>query len=167
MADIENIRVGDLFLVNRDGLCIKKGTIVEVRSVDADNTLPEKGLFGCVGCRPLDDRQCPGGVWAAYLDPVPLSAEILRKNGFKAAHGFGYSDAYPTYSWGKMGTRYSTSVDVTVYEPAINWMPFLVKCQKQSRHEVGINQFHSCDVESVHELQHLMKDCGIDKKIEI
>ena len=73
---------GALARVNRDGLCIKKDTIVEVRAVDADDKLIEKGLIGSAHCRPLDDNQFEGGIWCEYLDPIPLTPEILEKNGF-------------------------------------------------------------------------------------
>ena len=73
---------GALARVNRDGLCIKKDTIVEVRAVDADDKLIEKGLIGSAHCRPLDDNQFEGGIWCEYLDPIPLTPEIMEKNGF-------------------------------------------------------------------------------------
>ncbi len=75
--------IGALARVNRDGLCIKKGTIVEVRGIDADDKLIEKGLIGSAHCRPLDDNQFDGGIWCEYLDPIPIIPEILEKNGWK------------------------------------------------------------------------------------
>ena len=74
--------IGDLVRVNRDGLCIKKGTIVEVRAVDVDDTLKEKGLIGSTRCRPLNDDQFDGGIWCEHLDPLLLTPKILEKNGF-------------------------------------------------------------------------------------
>ena len=78
----EELFVGALVRVNRDGLCIKKDTIVEVRGVDADDRLAVKGLVGSAHCRPLDDDQFEGGIWCEYLEPIPLTPEILEKNGF-------------------------------------------------------------------------------------
>lgn len=77
MINIKDIRVGDYLRVNRD-VCIKKGTIVEVRGIDADNRF--ENHIGCASCRPLDDNQFDGGIWLDYLDPIPLTAEILEKN---------------------------------------------------------------------------------------
>ncbi len=77
------LMIGDLVRVNRDGLCIKKDTIVEVRGVDADDRLVEKGLVGCAHCNPLDENQFAGGIWCEYLEPIPLNPEILEKNGIK------------------------------------------------------------------------------------
>ena len=44
--DIKELMVGDLFRVNRDKLCIKKDTIVQVRRIDGDDKLEDYGLFG-------------------------------------------------------------------------------------------------------------------------
>ena len=78
----EELFVGAIVRVNHDGLCIKKGTIVVVRAVDADDKLIEKGLVGSAHCHPLDDNQFEGGIWCEYLDQIPLTDEILEKNGF-------------------------------------------------------------------------------------
>lgn len=67
----EELFVGAIVRVNHDGLCIKKGTIVVVRAVDADDKLIEKGLVGSAHCHPLDDNQFEGGIWCEYLDPIP------------------------------------------------------------------------------------------------
>ena len=77
MINIKDIQVGDYLRVNRD-VCIKKGTIVEVRGIDADNRF--ENHIGCASCHPLDDNQFDGGIWCDYLDPIPLTAEILEKN---------------------------------------------------------------------------------------
>lgn len=77
MINIKDIRVGDYLRVNRD-VCIKKGTIVEVRGIDADNRF--ENHIGCASCHPLDDNQFDGGIWLDYLDPIPLTPEILEKN---------------------------------------------------------------------------------------
>lgn len=74
--------IGDWVRVNRDGLCIKKNTAVRVMGIDGESKLKEKGLVGCAGCHPLDKNQFDGGIWIDYLDPIPLTPEILEKNGF-------------------------------------------------------------------------------------
>ena len=39
------LMIGDLVRVSKD-VCFKKGTIVKVRGIDADEVFPEKGLEG-------------------------------------------------------------------------------------------------------------------------
>lgn len=77
MINIKDIQAGDYLRVNRD-VCIKKGTIVEVRGIDADNRF--ENHTGCASCHPLDDNQFDGGIWCDFLDPIHLTAEILEKN---------------------------------------------------------------------------------------
>lgn len=103
-----------------------------------------------------------------YLDPIPLTAEILEKNGFKIVHGFGYSESYPTYGWGyHKGLRDYASVDVTFYDEPIGGVSRLVKMETASKKDDGINSIHSCDIESVHDLQHALRLCGILKDITL
>lgn len=84
----EDLMIGDYCRVWREGLCIKnKGTIVKVLAIDAENRLEKLGLVGCAHCHPLDG-QFDGGIWCEYLDPIPLTEEILEKNGFKKAERY-------------------------------------------------------------------------------
>lgn len=136
----EELFVGALVRVNRDGLCIKKDTIVEVRAVDADDKLIEKGLVGSAHCRPLDDNQFDGGIWCEYLDPIPLTTEILEKNGFV------YNYLPFEQSWQQYG--------LSIYGTTGNYH---INC--------GMNV--SMDVSNVHQLQHALRLCGIEKEIEL
>lgn len=132
------LMVGDLVRVKED-VCIKKGTIVEIVGVDATRTLPKHGLVGCTLCTPLnhDDNLYGGygGVWVAFLEPIPLTAEILKKNGFlRDGESWWYQD---------FRIVLSTSKGVSLV------------CGRQIKFAF------------VHELQHAMRFCGIDKKINI
>lgn len=135
----EDLRIGDLLRVNRDGLCIKKGTIVEVRGIDADDKLIEKGLIGSTHCRPLDDNQFGGGIWCEYLDPIPLTPEILEKNGF------GEQRFERMSVWSILG--FSIELDFSTWK--YYWANGDV------------------EISSAHELQHALRLCGITKEIQI
>lgn len=102
------------------------------------------------------------------LEPIPITPEILEKNGFKIVHGFGYSESYPTYGWGyHKELRDYASVNVTFYDEPIGGVSRLVKMETASKKDDGINSIHSCDIGYVHELQHCLKLVGIDKEITI
>ena len=161
----EELFTGALVRVNRDGLCIKKGTIVEVRAVDADDKLIEKGLKGSTHCRPLDDNQFEGGIWCEYLEPIPLTPEILKKNGFmeKIVH----KDEPTIWVWDCEGKRDGVSVRITFYKRSVNGVRCLTKIEAESSKGIGINSVHSCDIEYVHQLQHSIRLCKIEKQIEI
>ena len=132
-----DLMLGDLVQVAKD-VCIKKGTIVKVRSIDGDNSFPEKGLKGCASCVSLDDRTLSGGVWVEYLNPIPLTAEILEKNGFV------YSDIPFEQSWQQYG--------LSLYAAG-------------NGYRVNCGENVALIIDSVHELQHLLRICGIEKEI--
>lgn len=83
MIDIKELSIGNYFRVAHEGLCIKKGTIIKVNGIDAENKLMKKGLVGAISCHPLDEDQLDGGIWLAYLEPIEITPEILEKNGWE------------------------------------------------------------------------------------
>lgn len=152
---VNELMVGDLFRVNRDGLCIKKDTIVQIRGIDGDNKFEEKGLVGCAGCQPLDKTQFAGGIWLDYLDPIPITPEILEKNGWKG--------------WIEHSTI-ARSISVLIEENT-NLCIQEVKGQDAmfvqiSHCGAGTFEFRK-HLKFVHELQHALRLCGIDKEIII
>lgn len=132
MINIKDIQSGDYLRVNRD-VCIKKGTIVEVRGIDADNRF--ENHTGCASCHPLDDNQFDGGIWCDFLDPIPLTAEILEKNFPEPTDGLTW---FPE-------------------EGGFNCHTYVPKCE--------INAFGIFTY--VHQLQHALRLCGIEKTIEL
>lgn len=139
----QGLMIGDLVRVNKD-VCIKKGTIVEVRSVDADNNAPGLGLSGSITCVPIDDEQNSGGVWVKYLDPIPITRAILEKNGF-------IPDNFSPY-----------------------YLPIEDGSIRFSEHQYGLYcnilrsyQRYDGVCNYVHQFQHALRICGIDKEITI
>ncbi len=131
---------GALVRVNRDGLCIKRDTIVEVRAVDADDKLIEKGLIGSARCRPLDDNQFEGGIWCEYLDPLLLTPKILEKNGFYLNGIDKHNTMSINIDYGRWSYENEDGFDV-------------------------VGDGH--DIKFVHELQYALRLCGIEKEITI
>lgn len=153
----EELFVGALVRVNHDGLCIKKDTIVEVRAVDADDKLIERGLVGVAHCRPLDDNQFEGGIWCEYFDPIPLTPEILVKNGFKYTnnHTLKGADTY-VLRLDQRGFYFTITIKLNDY--------FAIDSYDD-------REYRLVQIEtgrwSVHHLQHALRLCGIDKTIEL
>ena len=152
----EDLQIGDLLRVNRDGLCIKKGTIVEVREIDADDKLIEYGLIGSTHCRPLDDNQFESGIWCEYLDPLPLTPEILEKNGFIKQYNYqwGYRDNSCTIV---ISIAPQIEIDGEIFgTPPIN--VFL---------EGALFNINMTSDMCVHNLQNCLNLVGIEKEIQI
>ena len=155
------LMIGDLVRVSKD-VCFKKGTIVKTRCIDADNVFPEKGLKGVASCMPVNgpDRvTC--GVWCDYLEPIPLTAEILEQNGFGRVPQPG---CFNPYHW-KLEKR-DEDGELLYRIEAYN-TPFRGMF-------IQINNPSDCasisfckQIEHVHELQHALRLCGIDKEITI
>ena len=99
------------------------------------------------------------------LDPIPLTPEILEKNGFdingipenmQPVEERDWSD--DTYVWSRQETPYE-STEVCVYmEDTDNFFAEII-CQHC--HVDGVH------IKYVHELQHALRLCKIDKTIEL
>jgi len=98
---------------------------------------------------------------------IPLTAEILEKNGWRKCNKNENSHVDGSYSWGDMGKRNFTNVTITFYKDLSGGVKLLTEIETDSSHEIGINTVHNCDIEYVHELQRALKLCGIDKNIEL
>ena len=143
---------GALVRVNHDGLCIKKGTIVEVRAVDADDKLIEKGLIGSAHCRPLDDNQFEGGIWCEYLDPIPLTTDMLLTNGFERQEMGGDRVAI----WTGFGQDNCHDIEVEFDGDK----PIHLKID-------GPVYLVTPNIKYLHQLQHFLRDCETGKEIEL
>lgn len=144
---------GDLLRVTKD-VCLKKGTIVEVRGIDADNRLPEKGLVGSVSCVAVDDPdRKSGGIWCEYLEPIPITPEILKKNGF----------AYYNYGHNNYGWKVNESESVVLGEPKDGIFPVGCVCPDLESYYL-LSMF---GIKYIHELQHVFKNCSINHTIKL
>jgi hypothetical protein len=139
--------IGDLVQVNRDGLCIKNGTIVKVLGLDSESKLENKGLIGCAGCQPLDKEQFSGGIWCEYLSPIPITPEILEKNGFVKTDDGWECDENRIVT---IALHSEISCDMWIAETSYDW--------KHLRYMLP-------SPKCVHELQHALLLCGIEKEI--
>lgn len=99
------------------------------------------------------------------LEPIPLTPEILLKNGFEKSESNSLSE---TWCWAKKSEKiYNRWVQITFYNEPINGVSHLTKIETCSSKGDGVNRLHSCDIESVHELQHALRLCGIDIEIKL
>lgn len=162
------LMIGDLLRVTKD-VCIKKGTIVRVRAIDADDSLHKMGLKGAIRCQPIDDEYGMniGGVWADFLEPIPLTAEILEKNGFIKDEDRGKEFGQTYHILIPTGYEaHSFTVQVTIYKEPIQGVDVLFKCWGWiPPFNGGLDDIHLCSLKYVHQIQHALRLCGIDKEI--
>ncbi|MDD6017140.1 MAG: hypothetical protein PUC18_12860 [Prevotellaceae bacterium] len=90
------------------------------------------------------------------VNPIPLTPEILEKNGFIVCEN---TEIRHDYIWH----------DNKSYICVIFWNDgnLLVKMETNLNEGRGINSVHNCDIVFVHELQHCLRMCNINKTIEL
>ena len=155
----KELMIGDLVRVSKD-VCIEKGAIVRVHAIDGDNNFPEKGLKGCVTCVRINDPdRMSGGVWAEYLEPIPLTAEILEKNGFEELMNESEVSA----------ARFGRKPEPTgVWQYGFGQFDSVAYVFEQSFLRIKFMEGYTADIANikyVHELQHALRLCGIEKEI--
>ena len=91
-----------------------------------------------------------------YIEPIPLTPEILEKNGFIVCENTGNKHDYIWYD--------NKSYIYVIFRNDGN---LLVTMETDLNEGRGINSVHNCDIFFVHELQHVLRLCGIDKKIKL
>ena len=96
-----------------------------------------------------------------YLKPIPLTPEILKKNGLVKRNDIDGSDFYYIKV---LGGQYRFTISFWFYDEPVGGVKTLLKCWFEFNG--GVNQIHKCNVLYVHELQHALRLCGIEKEIE-
>ena len=88
----------------------------------------------------LDEVDLHWHVDYAFIKPIPLTAEILEKNGFV------YNDLPFVQAWEQFGLALYSS---------------------GNGYRIGCGNNVALIIDSVHELQHALRLCGIEKEIEL
>lgn len=137
----KDLMLFDLVKRNKDG---KVMTVVELRYAETIAAItPDDVYYG-----DMEDYH------ESEIDPIPLTTEILEKNGFKSwEHGYIWKERV---GMGGQTTSASSPIEIIIYEGG---------------HSVIINPHAGKEfqgsIDNVHELQHALKLCGINKEIVI
>lgn len=151
---------GDLVMTNGIPIGTKKGIVYQVTESNADKYAKVKDgnafteLKGSVTLSNLKGKTikddgflfCDSGAWVKDIVPIPLTPEILEKNGWK-------NDGY---DWYKLPTKraylYITKDITTLGE-------FLV-C-------VGLDRHNLASINFVHQLLHLLFGLGLNSEMYV
>lgn len=151
--EAKDLMIGCLYRVKKD-VCLPKGTIVIIKGIDADNRFEEKHLLGSATCLPINSEDgFTYGVWVEYLEPIPITPEILEKNGFKRGNRYNYiyKDNYCEVCVSFVPEIKIDNIDLG--EPHIN------VSIKGALFDINMN------MSAIHELQQALRLCGIEKEI--
>jgi len=129
------------------------GCYRRIQSLEFDNTEDEKCWFWS------DEDQA----WCLLSEhePVPITPEILEQNGLMD----GSETACKKYVFAdNLDKCPQTVVEFYFFGGRIS-ADTLLKCWTKPNDCDGQNSSHICNLRYVHQLQHVLKDCDIDKKI--
>jgi hypothetical protein len=98
-----------------------------------------------------------------HIKPIPLTPEILKKNGFRWT-GSGDSTGMLSTPWGFDGIRYN--IYVGLKKKTIEVHSAHPELRTESWRKVNKVSLEVCGC-FVHELQHALRLCGIEKEIEL
>lgn len=98
----------------------------------------------------------PNPVHADHIEPVKITPEILEKNGFVEDKSVGYCERY---IWADSMRLPQTVVEFSFGDDGATMLNCWIKLND------GENNIHICDPSYVHQLQHALRLCGIEKEI--
>ena len=115
-----------------------------------DGIAPYKEVI-CIQAEDLCRDAC---IIETHYEPIPLTAEILEKNGFARDEMFSTGWRFRYYENGR-GLIYEIQ-----WDSKNDYMEIVSNLAK-------IGSFDKKGIQFVHELQHALRLCGIDKEIEL
>lgn len=152
MIKAEDLRIGDLVMVNRDSE-FPKGTMCAVTQINPERVHKDKkGVVTLSYTDGTDDG--PWGTWCCNIEGVLLTPEILEKNGFEVIYpGKCYNKQIGEHK--RFLSRYlSIEYIDTEWEVSMNY-------------DTLIDHVTLCSVRYVHELQHILWAPGLDAEFKV
>lgn len=146
MIKAEDLRIGDLVIVN-DNCSLEQGTIGKVSEIRS--TLLYKENEGSIGLKPISNDRWPWGVLCSNIDPIPLTPEILEKNGWKKKREGWYIKNIDKYDYLSAEFGYKDGIRVFL-KRVVNGL------------YAKLNTANN-----VHELQHILWALGEDANLKI
>ena len=153
MIKPEDLRIGDLVIISHRCM-FPKGTMCAVTEICSDKEFGYKK--GAVSLSAINDNyDGPWGTWLCNVDGIPITPEILNKNGFnEEAVGKYYTRPIDNKkTWGLV--RY-----LAVVRERGDWIVFI-------KHDGLCDQALLREIRHIHELQHILWVLGLDAELKI
>ena len=150
MIKAEDLRIGDLVRVSETGCLIPKGVVCRVTAINSEISLFDDRI-GCVRLIPIDPKrkQISWSVWCKNIAPIPITPEILEKNGWKKKTEGWYFMMISKYMYLSVEFGYENGIRV-----------FLKRTTDGLYVKLNI-------ANNVHELQHILWALGKDANLKI
>lgn len=147
MIKPENLRIGDIVQTNKDCM-FPKDTLCIVTEIHPDRQRNDKK--GVVSLKAVNDEDDgPWGAWCCNIEGIPLTPELLEKNGFKEEQHQkdGTSEWYDFY-------HYDLGINI-VYEVEENKFAAYLDGKKLR------------EIQYAHELQHILWALGLNAELKV
>nr|DAO50095.1 MAG TPA: hypothetical protein [Caudoviricetes sp.] len=149
MIKPEDLRIGDLVMVSNDNCMIPKGALCEVVAIDSERACEDKKGLADLLQTVREEWEFSHGVWCNNIEGIPLTPELLEKNGFKEEQHQkeGTSEWYDFY-------HYDLGINI-VYEVEGNKFAAYLDGKKLR------------EIQYAHELQHILWALGLNAELKI
>ena len=149
MIKSKDIKIGDLVMVGNDNCLIPKGALCEVVAIDSEWACEDKKEIAGLLQTVREEWEFSHGVWCNNIEGIPLTPELLEKNGFKEEQHQkeGTSEWYDFY-------HYDLGINI-VYEVDGNKFAAYLDGKKLR------------EIQYVHELQHILWALGLNAELKI
>lgn len=147
MIKSEDIKIGDLVMVGNDNCLIPKGALCEVVAIDSEWACEDKKEIAGLLQTVREEWEFSHGVWCNNIEGIPLTPELLEKNGFKEEQHQkeGTSEWYDFY-------HYDLGINI-VYEAEGNKFAAYLDGKKLR------------EIKYLHELQHILWALGLNAEL--
>lgn len=143
--DIREIRIGDIVTTNGKPMGTKEGDYYQVIEIDSKNMLDD--LVGSAAIESVSDKYSRVGAWVDYLNPIPLTDELLLNIGAKEIKIVEHHYLY-------IGNKeQSILLHHSRYAYVLTAEYYRISVRKPIKY--------------LHQLQHELYDAGIEFKIEL
>lgn len=158
---------GDLVMTNGVPLGSAKDVVYRVTSSDPSKTLKlDDGtvvLKGVVCLENIEGTEigdkgylfCDCCAWVNNVVPIPLTPEILEKNGWKL-HKHHERNSYDDVSWSSYHKPAETNISLRFYQEEKAFFLFLYA-----------QEISETPIRYIHQLQHLLYGLGINHEMEV
>lgn len=151
MIKPEDLRIGDIVRVSRD-CAFPKGTLCVISDIHPEKSFKDKkGVVSLHNISDMDDG--PWGAWCNYIEGIPITPEILEKNGFKVR----VSRVYYTKL---IGDANFLQRNIAIERKRNDWAVF-IRYKKMPDSVLLRHTRH------VHELKHILWALGLDAELKI
>ena len=151
MIKPEDLRIGDLVMISY-GCMFPKDTMCTVADIRTEiEHRDKKGVVSL--CAINDEDDGPWGTWCCNIEGIPITPEILEKNGFKVRVSRVYYTKLIEYA-------NFLQRNIAIERKLNDWAVFI-------RYKKMPDSVLLRHIQYIHELQHILWALGLDAKLKI